>query len=236
MPEGIDEQLRRYYQGKELSPESLLRLRSLEKGQPARPFGRVRQYLAVAAVTALAIVGGVAIVHYSAEIAQPDKTIADSGSEISLIAAELVIPCVNAGVSGDTTQDALARLEQDVFSHDPRVVVVLLGGNDFLARVPRSTTQGNLVTIVRRCQERGAMVVLVGIKLGLMGDAYGELYDTVAEENGAWYVKNIWRGVFGKREYMDDKIHPNAGGYRIMADRLGEELEQLLAAADRTLG
>src|SRR5262245_8391069 len=55
---------------------------------------------------------------------------------------------INAGRSGDTTESALARLDRDVLARDPRVVIVLLGGNDFLRKVPRNRTFANLGQIV----------------------------------------------------------------------------------------
>ncbi|MCI0372267.1 MAG: GDSL-type esterase/lipase family protein, partial [candidate division NC10 bacterium] len=80
----------------------------------------------------------------------------------SLVAAALPIPVVNAGVAGESTADGLRRLERDVLSQDPRLVVVFFGGNDFLRRIPREETGRNLEAMVERIQGAGAMVVLVG--------------------------------------------------------------------------
>ena len=61
---------------------------------------------------------------------------------VSLLARRLNTRIVNAGRSGDTTAAALARLDSDVLSRDPKVVIVLLGGNDYLRRVPTEQTCG----------------------------------------------------------------------------------------------
>jgi lysophospholipase L1-like esterase len=71
----------------------------------------------------------------------------------------------------------------------------------------------------------------VGIKIGVFKDAFGELYEEIAEARNALYVKNIWKGIFGNPKLMSDSIHPNAEGYRLMAERLAVELEALLEAA-----
>ena len=55
---------------------------------------------------------------------------------VSVLSRRLGTTIVNAGQSGDTTGAALARLERDVLALNPRIVVVLLGGNDYLRRIP----------------------------------------------------------------------------------------------------
>src|SRR5206468_2546588 len=59
---------------------------------------------------------------------------------VSVLSRRLGVPIINAGRSGDTAEAALSRLEQAVLARNPRVVIVLLGGNDFLRRVPREET------------------------------------------------------------------------------------------------
>ena len=63
---------------------------------------------------------------------------------VSVLSRRLGVPIVNAGRSGDTTGAALTRLDSAVLSRNPRIVIVLLGGNDMLRRVPRATTFDNL--------------------------------------------------------------------------------------------
>src|SRR3954451_580699 len=60
------------------------------------------------------------------------------------LSALIEAPVLNAGVSGDTTQSALDRVANDVLARDPRIVIVGLGGNDFLQGVPIATTEANL--------------------------------------------------------------------------------------------
>ena len=62
---------------------------------------------------------------------------------------------------------------------NPRIVVVLLGGNDYLRRVPVTQTFSNLDSIVNQIRERGAAVVLVGVAVGLMSDPYREEYEAL---------------------------------------------------------
>ena len=135
---------------------------------------------------------------------------------------------VNAGHRGDTASAALARLDSDVLSRDPRVVIVLVGGNDFLRRVPRETTFEALDTIVRRVRARGAAVVIVAVSLGLLSDQYGDLYEALARRTDSALVPDVLGGILGQGELMADQIHPNDRGYAIMADRIAPAVSQLL--------
>ena len=126
-------------------------------------------------------------------------------------------PVINAGVAGDTTGSALERVQSDVLSHSPRIVLITLGGNDLKNRVPRAEAFENLKQIVEVIQDRGALVIIGGIDLPLFGRGYGRAYQTLAEETGAILIPDILGGIFGKRELMSDPIHPNDAGYERMA-------------------
>jgi len=154
----------------------------------------------------------------------------------SLVAAALPIRVVNAGVAGESTADGVRRLERDILSQDPRLVLVFFGGNDFLRRVPREETRRNLEAMVERIQGAGAMVILVGFKAGLLTDETGPLYEAVARGRGVLYIPNALAGILDEPRLKSDAVHPNGAGYRRLADRLLAELGPLLKAADRARG
>ncbi len=129
------------------------------------------------------------------------------------------IETINAGVSGNTTTDGLARLENDVLGHNPDVVLITLGGNDLKNRIDVTTAQANLVTIIEKIQATGAMVILGGIEIPLYGKNYTKMYQTVAQETGSVLIPNILEGLIGHPDLMTDSIHPNDQGYAIMAER-----------------
>jgi acyl-CoA thioesterase-1 len=138
---------------------------------------------------------------------------------------------VNAGRDGDTSGSALKRLEQDVLSLRPKVVVVELGGNDVLRRVPISETLGNMDAIVARCAQAGSIVVLVHARFGLFNDPFREGYEEIAERHGAVLIPNVLRGIFAQPKMMSDQIHPNDAGYALLAERIAEVLVPLLEAS-----
>jgi acyl-CoA thioesterase I len=140
-------------------------------------------------------------------------------------------PILNRGVSGNTTGDALARLERDVLAQDPRVVLVCLGGNDMLRQMPADQQFDNLRTIIRRIQDKGALVVLIGTegyKILARVD-YGGRYEGLARETGSVYVSDLMKGVLTDPALMHDQIHPNARGYEKIARRIADEAGEYLA-------
>lgn len=146
------------------------------------------------------------------------------------------MPIINAGMRGDTTGTALARVADAVLVKNPRLVIVLLGGNDFLRRVPVETTRKNLETIVERVQKQGAMVALAGIRLGFFTDEYGAIFEETARKFGALYIPAVTQGVLSDAKLRSDPIHPNHAGYRMIAERMAVKLRPLLAESDRLRG
>jgi len=131
-------------------------------------------------------------------------------------------PIINAGIPGDTTARALRRLEEDVLSQSPRIVLLTLGGNDFKNRVSAKTAFENLKTIVEAIQNAGALVVIGGMDLPILGRGIGDGYRQVASETGAILIPNILEGIMGNSKLMSDPIHPNDAGYAQMAKRFYE--------------
>jgi acyl-CoA thioesterase-1 len=154
----------------------------------------------------------------------------------SLVARQLGIVFVNAGVAGDTTSAGLARIERDVLAHRPRLTVVEFGGNDFLRRVPLQATLDNLEAMVKALIARGSMVVILEVNVGLMGDPYLDGYRAVAKRYDAGLVEDILGGILGDPDLQADAIHPNARGHRAIADRVVKVLRPLLREADRRRG
>ncbi len=135
---------------------------------------------------------------------------------------------INAGVPGDTTATALARLQRDVLARRPAAVLITLGGNDLKNGVPREQAFTNLETIVRRIQGAGALVVVGGIDVPLWGRGFGGAYRDLCKRMGCVLVPNVYRGIMGHPQLMSDPIHPNGKGYARMTDTFEEALEPYL--------
>jgi len=137
-------------------------------------------------------------------------------------------PVINAGVEGDTTAGALTRLNKDVLSNSPRIVLITLGGNDLMSGVNEEVFSNNLRTIIELIQDRGALVIVGGIELPFWGEEFWAVYGQVCHETGAVLINNILQGIIDKPELMEDVIHPNSAGYTIIAQRFYKALKPYL--------
>jgi lysophospholipase L1-like esterase len=133
-------------------------------------------------------------------------------------------PVINAGVPGDTTARALRRLDRDVLSRNPGLVLITLGGNDLKNGVSRDTAFSNLKQIVESIQNRGARVIIGGLKFPFRDRGYGKGYQELADQTGATLIPDIFEGIMGNRKLMSDPIHPNDAGYKIIAHRFYEAM------------
>ena len=124
----------------------------------------------------------------------------------------------NGGVSGDTSAQALARLPELLREHTPRLVIISIGGNDFLRRLPESETRANIRAIIQACRDAGAETILVGVPqvgvaaaLGYPGDH--ALYADLAKAENIPYYQGGWAKILGNESLKSDQVHPNAAGY-----------------------
>jgi len=137
-------------------------------------------------------------------------------------------PVINAGIPGDTTATALARLERDVLGRSPRIVLITLGGNDMKNRQDRDRAFRNLKAIITSIQGRGALVIVGGLDVPIWGRGFQENYRKVCEETGAVLVPDILKDLLGNPEKMSDAIHPNDAGYGVMAGYFHEAMKKYL--------
>ncbi len=151
----------------------------------------------------------------------------DDGDFVTLLSEEIGEPIVNLGISGNTTAQGLERIDS-VIKLNPKVVLLLLGGNDYLQDVPIEETFKNIETIIQKIQDAGAVVVLLGIQGGILEDSYASHFRVIARKYGTLYVPNVLENLIGEEEFMSDETHPNNKGYRIIADKVFPVLERAL--------
>jgi lysophospholipase L1-like esterase len=151
----------------------------------------------------------------------------DGNDFVSILSKRTGQPIINLGVNGNTTVDGLARINK-ALAQDPKIVILLLGGNDYLKRIPTEETFSNLQRIVDTIHKQGSMVLLLGIRGGLITDIFDDRFKEFAKKNNIAFVPNVLAGLLAKNEFMSDPIHPNDAGYVKIANKVEPVLRSLL--------
>jgi lysophospholipase L1-like esterase len=145
----------------------------------------------------------------------------------AVLGQRLGIKIVNLGRSGETSAEGLKRVEQAA-EMNPRVVLLCIGGNDVLQKLPRDQMFNNLSTLIDRFQQEGSFIVLIGFRSATLWDKNHKFFKALAKRKQVFYIRDILKGIFAKPIYMTDAVHPNDEGYKLVAERLETELRPLL--------
>lgn len=145
----------------------------------------------------------------------------------------------NAGISGETTGEGLARLDAtlDAQATKPELVIVSLGANDMFRSQPPAATRENLDQIVRTLKRRGTRVLLLGMMAApdLRADYardFNPIYASLAHEHGVALVPFFLQPLVGKPDLLqDDKVHPTAIGIEEMVAATVDDVAEALPPA-----
>ena len=132
---------------------------------------------------------------------------------------------VRAGVPGEVTAQALARLPRPLDEHSPRLLLLCIGGNDFLRRLGNQQAERNVRAMVKLAQprHRGHADRHAGARLHRLSPP--AFYAGIAKEFQLPYEDGAMAEVLGTA-LKSDPIHPNARGYRLIAERVADQLKQ----------
>lgn len=137
----------------------------------------------------------------------------------------------NAGVPGDTSAGALARLPGLLQEGAPQLVLVSIGGNDFLRRLPESDTRRHIQAICEQIRASGAQTLLIAVPALSMRAALGSpadhpLYADLARSLRLPLFADGWSRILARSEWRSDAVHPNATGYAHFAHALADWARQ----------
>jgi len=177
---------------------------------------------------------------------QPGKTVLAFGDSVTfgtgasagegwptLLANQTGWAIVNAGIPGDTAEAGKQRIEVLLDEHQPALIIIEIGGNDFLHRRSPKAVKEDIRSMIQAAKNRGAQVVLVAVpELSLIGavtrkPTEAPLYRELGEEEKVPVVSDVFAEILGKPELCADQIHPNAKGYRQMASGLYSSLQKV---------
>jgi acyl-CoA thioesterase-1 len=156
--------------------------------------------------------------------------------QAALAAKGVSATIANAGVSGDTATDALARLDWSVPAQT-QAVIVELGANDMLRGIDPRLPRKALETILQRLSARHIAVLLCGMRAAPnLGSAYGQAFERMYPQLAAQYGVALYPffldGVAANPQLMQrDGMHPNAAGVGVIVRRILPKIEELIARA-----
>jgi lysophospholipase L1-like esterase len=133
---------------------------------------------------------------------------------------------VRAGVPGEVTAQALARLPAALDEHAPRLLLLCIGGNDFLRRLGNSQAEANVREMVKLARSRGVEVLLIGTPEPGITVTPPPFYAGIAKQFTLPYEESAIGEVLRDSGLKSDPIHPNARGYGIIAERVAERLRK----------
>jgi acyl-CoA thioesterase I len=133
---------------------------------------------------------------------------------------------VRAGVPGEVTAQALERLPATLDQHAPRLLILCIGGNDFLRRLGNAQAERNVRAMIELARRRGIDVLLVGTPEPGLLPSPPAFYSAVAKQLHVPYEADVITEVLKDARLKSDPIHPNAAGYRVIAERVAAVLKK----------
>ena len=133
---------------------------------------------------------------------------------------------VREGRPGELSAQGLARLPSALDEHTPALLLLCHGGNDFLQRQSKKAAAENVRAMIALARSRGVQVLLIGTPEAGFTLTPPEFYGEIAQEFHIPYEGDVLTKILRDASLKSDQVHPNARGYRLMAERVAELLRK----------
>jgi len=144
----------------------------------------------------------------------------DENSYPTVLAGLIGRTVINAGVSGETTEEGVLRLPGELDTFFPDLVIILEGGNDLLQNRDHSAIKSNMKKMIEAAQSRGMQVVLIGVPQKNLFSDCAPLYEELADDFQLVFDGTLLGGLLRSPSLKSDYIHLNEKGYRKMAESI----------------
>jgi acyl-CoA thioesterase-1 len=144
------------------------------------------------------------------------------------------ITIINTAISGQTTDNALLKIDTWLETHQPSHVLIELGGNDGIRGFPVKLLQKHLNLLITKSQQHGAKVALMEIQIPPnLGPRYLQMftdsYNKVAKQTGAYLMPFFMESIAIDSSLMlNDNLHPNVKAQPIIRDFMDKEITKWL--------
>lgn len=133
---------------------------------------------------------------------------------------------IRSGISGELSAAGLQRLPSVLAEHNPDLVILIHGGNDMLRKKNLETAADNIRRMIQLCRENGADVIMMSVPKPTLILSPADFYEEVATELNVPIVIGEISSIMQYPDNKSDAAHPNAKGYRMMAESIKTLLEQ----------
>jgi lysophospholipase L1-like esterase len=133
---------------------------------------------------------------------------------------------VNAGIPGEVTDDGLLRLPEVLERDKPALLLLCHGGNDELRRLNQQQVANNIREMIRLAQKRNVAVVLIAVPAPGLSLSPPSMYREIAKELSIPIEEEILSSILSNSSLKSDYIHPNAEGYRHLAESIATLLHK----------
>ena len=132
---------------------------------------------------------------------------------------------IKRGIDGEISAGLLSRIDSELNSQNLAAIIISIGGNDFLRKIDKATTERNIREIVRKAKAKTTCVVLLGVPDGLLGGLTGgvsSIYTDIAKSEGVLLEKSAMPKILKQHSLKIDEIHPNSEGHAIIAENIAK--------------
>lgn len=140
--------------------------------------------------------------------------------------AQIQRTVINGGVAGELSAEGLKRLPIWLDENEPSLLILCHGANDLLRSLSEEKAAANLKAMVKMARDRGIDVLLISVpKFGVMRTP-PKFYEAIGREFDIPVENYALEQIVRHKEYHSDSVHPNAKGYKLIADSLLKDLHQ----------
>ena len=133
---------------------------------------------------------------------------------------------INAGVPGEVSEAGLSRLPNIISEYSPSLVILCHGGNDLLLQTDHEQIKNNLSRMIELLKRSGIDVIIIGVPEPKLFHSTAKFYVNLAKEYDLPYEGKILNKILSNRSMKSDRIHPNAEGYRVLAESIAALIER----------
>ncbi len=134
---------------------------------------------------------------------------------------------INEGVLGNTSVDGVKRLAPLLEDSNIKLMILCFGGNDIIQGLSKEKLKNNLKTMIQLAKEKNIKVLLISVPyLNIFGLSDMQLYEEVTEEENVALLSGMLAEILEQPALKSDQIHPNALGYKIMAEKIYKKLKE----------